>query len=429
MATLPPPNHSLSALDLQFDRLSLGGQNNMHQLPHQILPVNKLDIPRRRGIVKFFNSLKGFGFVVDNDPGALGGQEVFCHFSAISGKGGFRSLAEGEEVEYELVQGPKGFQAANLTGPGGRTVVGDPKARLAKPPPYMPFAPLAMPISGSYLADPYQQQHPGVYAASPYTQHIVYVPSTVAIPSSQYAYAHPGGPGAQIAGGMERGSGSPYGGRGAYQSYAPPGPIIGGPYATLASASTGGAAQGYGQAQLGVGAGPGGANGAAGGGASRSASAGSFGLPQSFSGSSSPPTQTSSFGFAPFSPPTFNNAPLFPSGNGPSFHSPPSNSPPTSTYNLPQSSSRNSSGNTHGSGAFPSSQNGTSSTSNSSGSALFGAGPGPLAIGTIGGGPGSRAGTPGERRSTPGLGNGTITGGSSDWKAPILYASGGSDFA
>lgn len=110
MATMPPPpsNHSLSALDLQFDRLSLGGQNNIqHQLPHQILPVNKLDIPRRRGIVKFFSqlqsrllrygalvrhgidhvvcwvrflslladSLKGFGFVVDNDPGALGGQE------------------------------------------------------------------------------------------------------------------------------------------------------------------------------------------------------------------------------------------------------------------------------------------------------------------------------------------------------------------
>jgi hypothetical protein len=67
------------------------------------------------------------------------------------------------QVEYELVQGPKGFQAANLTGPGGacspafiswmtlisatstgRTVEGDPKARLAKPPPYMPFGPLAM---------------------------------------------------------------------------------------------------------------------------------------------------------------------------------------------------------------------------------------------------------------------------------------------
>lgn len=46
------------------------------------------------------------------------------------------------QVEYELVQGPKGFQAANLTGPGGRDVVGDPKARLVKAPPYMQFAPL-----------------------------------------------------------------------------------------------------------------------------------------------------------------------------------------------------------------------------------------------------------------------------------------------
>lgn len=98
MTALAPPNGQLSALDLQFDRLSLGGQqqgtSTMHSIPHQLLPVNKLDIPRRRGIVKFFSeselhrlttlllidlpppdSLKGFGFVVDNDPGALGGQE------------------------------------------------------------------------------------------------------------------------------------------------------------------------------------------------------------------------------------------------------------------------------------------------------------------------------------------------------------------
>ncbi|GAA5987069.1 hypothetical protein JCM11641_007832, partial [Rhodosporidiobolus odoratus] len=130
-------------------------EDGLRQLaPHQIMqpPVHtgppphvQLQEPqRRRGVVKFFNSLKGFGFVVDNDPAALGGQEVFCHFSAISGKGGFRSLAEGEEVEYELVQGPKGFQAANLTGPGGRTVVGDPKARMQKPPAYLPFAPMAL---------------------------------------------------------------------------------------------------------------------------------------------------------------------------------------------------------------------------------------------------------------------------------------------
>lgn len=63
MAALPPPNHQMSALDLQFDRLSLGapqGQagGTLHQIPHQLLPVNKLDIPRRRGIVKFFSELQ-----------------------------------------------------------------------------------------------------------------------------------------------------------------------------------------------------------------------------------------------------------------------------------------------------------------------------------------------------------------------------------
>jgi cold shock CspA family protein len=125
---------------------------------------------RRRGVTKFFNSLKGFGFVVDNHPEEIEGQEVFCHFSAISGKGGFRSLAEGEEVEYELVRGQKGYQAANLTGPGGRSVVGDPKAKLPKPPQFMTFAPLHMPLSSSYVTEPYQQQSTGVYSASPYTQ-------------------------------------------------------------------------------------------------------------------------------------------------------------------------------------------------------------------------------------------------------------------
>ena len=61
------------------------------------------------GTVKWFNEAKGFGFIHDDS-----GEEVFVHFSAIRGDG-FRSLAEGERVEFDVVMGPKGNQAANVT--------------------------------------------------------------------------------------------------------------------------------------------------------------------------------------------------------------------------------------------------------------------------------------------------------------------------
>ena len=61
-----------------------------------------------RGTVKWFNESKGFGFVSQED-----GEDVFVHFSAIQGDG-FKTLAEGEEVEFEVSQGPKGLQAANV---------------------------------------------------------------------------------------------------------------------------------------------------------------------------------------------------------------------------------------------------------------------------------------------------------------------------
>jgi CspA family cold shock protein len=60
------------------------------------------------GTVKWFNDAKGFGFIRQEN-----GEEVFVHFSAIQGEG-FRSLAEGERVEFDVVKGPKGFQAANV---------------------------------------------------------------------------------------------------------------------------------------------------------------------------------------------------------------------------------------------------------------------------------------------------------------------------
>jgi CspA family cold shock protein len=64
---------------------------------------------RSSGTVKWFNDAKGFGFITME-----GGEDVFVHFSAIQSKG-FRSLPEGAQVEFDVVQGPKGLQAANVT--------------------------------------------------------------------------------------------------------------------------------------------------------------------------------------------------------------------------------------------------------------------------------------------------------------------------
>ncbi|MBU8906858.1 cold-shock protein CspD [Desertibacillus haloalkaliphilus] len=60
------------------------------------------------GIVKWFNSEKGFGFIERED-----GDDVFVHFSAIEGEG-FKTLEEGQKVEFEIVEGNRGPQAANV---------------------------------------------------------------------------------------------------------------------------------------------------------------------------------------------------------------------------------------------------------------------------------------------------------------------------
>ena len=63
----------------------------------------------KTGTVKWFNDSKGFGFLEQES-----GEDVFVHFSAIAGEG-FKSLAEGDRVSFEVVKGPKGLQAANVT--------------------------------------------------------------------------------------------------------------------------------------------------------------------------------------------------------------------------------------------------------------------------------------------------------------------------
>jgi CspA family cold shock protein len=66
---------------------------------------------RSKGTVKWFSDQKGFGFIEHPD-----GEDLFVHHTAIQQQdGGFKTLEEGQEVEFDIVEGPKGLQAANVT--------------------------------------------------------------------------------------------------------------------------------------------------------------------------------------------------------------------------------------------------------------------------------------------------------------------------
>jgi CspA family cold shock protein len=68
-----------------------------------------MQVPRLKGTVKWFNNAKGFGFIGRDD-----GPDVFVHYSAIQSEG-YKSLQEGDQVEFEIVEGQKGPQAGNVT--------------------------------------------------------------------------------------------------------------------------------------------------------------------------------------------------------------------------------------------------------------------------------------------------------------------------
>jgi CspA family cold shock protein len=80
--------------------------------PAQAAAIVKEEQTVAQGKVKWFNSQKGYGFITTDE-----GEDVFVHYSAIAGSG-FRTLDEGQRVAFEVTQGPKGLQAANVSKVG-----------------------------------------------------------------------------------------------------------------------------------------------------------------------------------------------------------------------------------------------------------------------------------------------------------------------
>jgi cold shock protein len=77
--------------------------------PGEIQRRGSIALAKEQGVVKWFNASKGFGFIQRQS-----GDDVFVHFSALQ-MDGYKTLAEGDLVEFEVKQGPKGYQADNVT--------------------------------------------------------------------------------------------------------------------------------------------------------------------------------------------------------------------------------------------------------------------------------------------------------------------------
>jgi cold shock protein len=98
---------------LVHSQLKIGSANQRHPFSPAATLLSrqfkrKKEIPMETGTVKWFNDAKGFGFISRQS-----GEDVFVHFSAIQA-GGFRSLQEGQQVQFDVTKGPKGFQAENV---------------------------------------------------------------------------------------------------------------------------------------------------------------------------------------------------------------------------------------------------------------------------------------------------------------------------
>jgi len=152
--------------------------------------------PRMSGIVKWFNPTKGFGFITPDNAGL----DVFVHQSEIQ-LPGFRSLAQGEPVEYQLYDGQKGPKALKVTGPQGNQVQGAP--RQTKPKPEKPTLAEKSQMQSNLikLASNYYQMANHVPVSTPVlapTQALNPLPSMISTPTpgsqqiSHYFVAQPG---------------------------------------------------------------------------------------------------------------------------------------------------------------------------------------------------------------------------------------------
>src|SRR5208282_3972114 len=106
----------LNSLSLTHKQLKVGTANQRQPLPQQrIFSAHFNQVTRigtsmaEQGTVKWFNDAKGYGFISRQN-----GEDVFVHFSAIQA-GGFKSLQEGQTVQFDVTKGPKGWQAENVT--------------------------------------------------------------------------------------------------------------------------------------------------------------------------------------------------------------------------------------------------------------------------------------------------------------------------